>query len=265
MTAIENGLPLLVVAALWFGSTALVVWLDSRHPRTFGRSLGVAGLLAIAAALVLALTARDASIPAAYASFAAALVIWGWLEMSFLTGIVTGPNRTGCAPGTRGWARFYAAAGTLIYHEVTLAVTAALLLGFTWGLPNAIGADTFALLFAMRLSAKLNIFLGVPAFADELLPPHLAYLKSCFRRGPVNPLFPIALALALGATGWFGAAAITADGGAAVGWTLLFGLAALGTLEHIFLVLPIADAAMWRWAREGKPAAKTAATAIAMD
>lgn len=259
MTAIENGVPLLVVAALWFGSTALVVWLDSRHPRTFGRSLGIAGMLAIGAALVLARTAREASIPAAYLSFAAALVIWGWLEMSFLTGIVTGPNRTGCPAGARGWARFRAAAGTLIYHEVTLAITAALLLGFTRGQPNAIGADTFALLFAMRLSAKLNIFFGVPAFADELLPPHLAYLKSCFRRGPINPLFPVSLMFALGATAWFGAAAIDADGGAAVGWTLLFGLAALGTLEHIFLVLPIGEAAMWRWAREGRPAVNAAA------
>ncbi len=85
-----------------------------------------------------------------------------------------------------------------------------------WGHDNMLGAQAFALLFALRLSAKLNIFLGVPAFVDEMLPPHLAYLRSYFVRAPFNPLLPFSLALTIGAAAWFGSAALAADGGAAV-------------------------------------------------
>ena len=40
---------------------------------------------------------------AAYAGFAAAIVIWGWHEMSFLMGAVAGPNRAECPPDATGW------------------------------------------------------------------------------------------------------------------------------------------------------------------
>ena len=31
-------------------------------------------------------------------------------------------------------------------------------------------------------------------------------------------------------------------------WSLLTGLALLGVLEHLFLVIPLRDSALWRWA-----------------
>lgn len=251
MSFVEHGLPLLTVVALWFGSTGLVLWLDSRPPATFGGSLAWGGLAAIAGAVVLAATADDPGPAAAYAGFAAALTIWGWHELSFLTGVVTGPNRAPCPPQLRGWPRFRAAAATLIHHEVALALTAVLLAGLAWGRANPTGAETFALLFALRLSAKLNVFLGVPAFGSELLPPHLRYLESYFAKAPMNPLFPLSLAGTLAAAAWFGQAALAAEGGAAVAMSLLFALAALGVVEHLFLVLPFRDAALWRWARSG--------------
>jgi hypothetical protein len=44
---------------------------------------------------------------------------------------------------------------------------------------------------------------------------------------------------------WLGQrAATTGEAGAA----LLFALAALGALEHLFLALPLRDSALWRWA-----------------
>ena len=249
MSFAEHGLPLIVVAALWFGSTGLVLWLDSRPPATFGRSLAWAGASAIAGALVLALTADDAGASAAYLSFAAALAIWGWHELSFLTGVVTGPNRGPCPPGARGWPRFRAAAATLIHHEIALALTAVLLAGLAWGRANPTGALTFALLFALRLSAKLNLYLGVPAIAAELLPPHLGHLHSYFARAPINALFPFSLVGAIAAAAWFARTALASEGGAAVSASLLFALAALGVVEHLFLIIPFREAALWRWAR----------------
>ena len=254
MTFAEHGLPLIVVAALWFGSTGLVLWLDSRPARTFGTSLALAGLAAMIALVAIALT-RDSAAPAgAYIAFAAALVIWGWHELAFLTGVVTGPNRAALPTGVSGWGRFRAAAATLIHHELALMVTALLLALLTWGHVNPLGGLTFALLFALRLSAKLNIFLGVPAFVDEMLPAHLSYLRSYFRTRPMNPLFPVSLAAIGGAAAWLAAQALTGSGGAAIAASLLFALAALGVVEHLFLVLPFRDAALWRWARNGTAA-----------
>ena len=40
-------------------------------------------------------------------------------------------------------------------------------------------------------------------------------------------------------------AALVAEGGAAVAASLLFALAVLGIVEHLFLVLPFRDAALW--------------------
>ena len=168
--------------------------------------------------------------------------------MGFLMGAVTGPRRAACPPHARGWTRFRLATATVIHHELALAATAVLLLALSWGEPNRTGAATFALLFALRLSAKLNIFLGVPSFGDELLPAHLAYLKSYCGARATNPLMPVSFAATIALAGWLAAAALASDGGAAVSASLLFALAALGVLEHLFLVLPLKDAALWRWA-----------------
>ena len=251
MSFTAHGLPLLVVAALWFGSTALVLWLDSRAPSSFGRSLAWSGIVAIGGVLLLALTVDDTGIGAAYLSFAGALAIWGWHELSFLTGVVSGPNRAPCPPRLTGWPRFRAAAATLIHHEIALAATALLLLALAWGRANPTGAIAFALLFVLRLSAKLNIFFGVPAFMDEMLPAHLGYLRSYFTKAPMTAFFPLSLLAAIGAATWFAMVALAADGGVAVGASLLFTLAVLGVIEHLFLVVPVREAALWRWARSG--------------
>lgn len=249
-----HGLPLLAVIALWFGSTALILWLDSRPTSSFGRSLAWSGAAAIGGAILLAFTLGDTGSHAAYLSFVGALAIWGWHELSFLTGVVAGPNRAPCPPRLTGWPRFRAAAATLIHHELALAATAILLLALSWGRANPTGAIAFALLFLLRLSTKLNIFLGVPAFAAELLPPRLAYLRSYFTCAPMTAFFPLSLLAACGAAAWFATGALAAHGGEAVAASLLFALAALGIVEHLFLVLPLRDAALWRWARSAAAA-----------
>ena len=254
MSATGHALPLLVTVLLWFASTALIVWLDQGSRRGVPLSLTVSGLLALGAVGVIAATADDKGIAAAYASFIAALCIWGWHEMSFLTGLVTGPRREPCPLQAHGWQRFRLAAATLIHHEIALALTALLLVVLSWGEPNQTGAATFGLLLAMRLSTKLNIFLGVPNFDHELLPARLGYLKGYFRRRAFNPLLPVSLALATGLAAWLATEALAAEGGAAVRAALLFALAALGVIEHLFLIVPWRDAALWRWASPARQA-----------
>jgi putative photosynthetic complex assembly protein 2 len=246
VSATAHGLPLLYVVMLWFFSTALVVALDHRAR---GRvALGLAGAAACAAVAVIALLAPSTDAFAAYASFTAAFVIWGWHELSFLTGAVTGPRHAALPESAQGWTRFQLSAATVIHHEIALATTLIVLAIISHGHPNFSGAAAFALLFAMRLSTKFNIFMGVPNFSSEMLPPQLGYLKSYFRKARFNTLMPVSLALSCGAIWWFAAMALAAPGDAAVGWSLLTGLALLGLIEHLFLVLPIVDTALWRWA-----------------
>jgi putative photosynthetic complex assembly protein 2 len=238
-------LPVLTTLALWFASTALIVWLANRPSRTFRASLllgGGAGLLGL---MLILLTANAATPAADYAAFAGALLIWGWHELAFLTGAVTGSRRHGAA-GERGWLRFKAATAALIHHELALAATALLLLILSWGAANPTGAHAFALLLALRLSAKINIFLGVPNLSDEMMPARLGYLKSYFGAPRLHPALLLSLLGCALLTLWLGARALAAPGD--VGAALLFALAALGALEHLFLALPVRDGVLWRWA-----------------
>ena len=251
--------PLLFALLMWFIGTGAIVWLDSRPRATFGTSLTLAGVAAIGAMAVVRAWADDGSASGAYVGFAAAIVIWGWHEMSFLMGYVSGPNRLPCPADATGWRRFSAATATVIHHELAIAATAILLFALSWGQPNQAAPLTFLLLFVLRLSAKFNLYFGVPNLSDEVFPAHLAYLKSYFRTARFNALLPFSLALGVGivAWGWTVAHAASAASGTAATGMLIAGMAALGVVEHLFLVLPLRDAKMWRWASANTKAAQT--------
>ena len=187
--------------------------------------------------------------------------------MGFLMGFVAGPLKTPCPPGLVGWDRFKAATNTVIHHEIAIAANLLLLVAITWGQPNQSAPLTFALLFGLRLSAKFNLFFGVPNLSDEIFPAHLAYLKSYFGKRSISALYPISVigCAATAIWAWVSAEAAPAASGPAVTATLLAGLAALGLVEHIFLVLPVRDAKMWRWASASKPAPPSAAKAAIID
>lgn len=248
----EHGWPLVYAGGLWFVATGAVLALDSRARTSFRTSLIVTGMLACAALGVIAVTVDSSTPFAAYVAFTGALAIWGWHELAFLTGAATGPRREPLPAGAQGWTRFRLSAATLIHHEIALALTLVLLAGLSWGSPNAVAAQTFGLLFAMRLSTKLNIFAGVPHFDTAMLPPHLAYFGTYFRRGPVGITMLFSLACLVGGAILLGDRAVAATGGVAVGASLIFALVALGLLEHLFLILPTKDAALWRWANRHK-------------
>ncbi|QYU68648.1 DUF3623 domain-containing protein [Leptolyngbya sp. 15MV] len=243
-------LPVLVTVAVWFLATGLIAWLDNRDRSTFPRSLLLGGIGGVAGLALVLFSMGSTAVGAVYAAFCAALLVWAWLEIGFLTGAVSGPRREPCPPSASAWERFSGAVGTLAHHEVALALTALMLVSLTWNAPNQLAAMTFVLLYAMRLSTKLNIFHGVPNSATDILPPHLAYLKSYY--GPNRfslPLIASAVA-AIALAAWLGHTAITAPAGSPgqVGASLLFALAALGALEHLFLALPFRDRALWGWA-----------------
>ena len=104
------------------------------------------------------------------------------------------------------------------------------------------------MLFFARISAKLNLFFGVPRIHTEFLPRPLAHLPSHFRKAPMNGFFPVSItALSFAAACWMERAFAATTQGDVVGFTLLTVLTVLALLEHWFMVLPLPDQKLWRW------------------
>ena len=250
---------------VWWFATGAILLLDGLPRRTYRWTIGIAtGLTGIAFAAMVA-SASETSASAAYVGFICAIVIWGWNEIAFLMGGVTGPRRSACPAGAKGWQRFGLAFQTLFYHEALIAACAALIAALTWQAPNRVALWTFLLLWVMRASAKLNIFLGVPNITHEFLPAHLSYLKSYFRFSPINALLPVSIAAGALAAFMLGAAAsdALASSFAEASFALLSSLMALAVLEHIFMVVPLPSSALWAWAmRAPTPALSAPATLL---
>lgn len=246
--------PVLAALFVWWFSTGVVLLLDGLPRRVRYRSLIGATAVAACAFAALVNSAGETTVAAAYTGFMAAIVIWGWQELAFLLGVVTGPRRTACPPDVGFFRRFLLASQTLLYHELALAATLGLIALLTWGAANQVGLWTFAVLFGMRLSSKLNIFLGVLNVTEEFLPGHMRFLTTYFARRSMNALFPLSVTAAtlLGAYIFHAAFAPGAGAFAVAAYMLTGTLILLGTLEHWLLVLPMPGAALWRWALRDK-------------
>jgi putative photosynthetic complex assembly protein 2 len=251
--------PFIVTVAIWFIATGLIAWADNRERSTFSRSLVIGGTAGIAGLVVILASSLSAEVWAVYLAFFGALMVWGWHELAFLTGAAAGPRRGLADPGLSGVARFRQAAATVMHHEVALALTALLLISLAWNAPNQIGATVFVLMFGMRLTSKINLFVGVPNTTSEMLPDHLAYLKTYFGRNRMTVLLAASILALAAMTAWFAALALAAPLGSAemVGASLLTTLALLGVLEHLFLALPFRDGMLWGWALPKRRAAAT--------
>ncbi len=250
MTFAEHGAPILYALFAWWFATGAILWLDRRPAHTFRWSmLGATAALA-AALIVFWASARQSSPDAAFAAFTAALIIWGWHEMSFLMGFITGPRAAPCLPEARGWTRFRLAAATLIWHELAIAATGLGLIAIAWGQPNQMGVLAFVILWVMRLSAKFNLFLGVANRGESFLPDHLRHLESYFRKRRFNPLLPVSVLAGTAVAVWLAGRALAPQSVPfeAVGFSLLFTLLALAVLEHMFMVAPLPETLLWRWA-----------------
>ena len=243
-------LPVGFAIFVWWFSTGIVMLLNGLPRTTFRWSHFISSLLALAALAGLAHTAPQTGVAGAFCAFTSALLVWGWHELSFLTGWVTGPRKTPADAGVRGTRRFVQAVQTILWHELAILASGVAIVLLTWGQPNQVGLATFCVLWLMRISAKLNVFLGVRNLSLSLLPPHLRYLGSYFRRRPMNLLFPFVVV---------GASVVAvllvqhvmaqpAGSATATGGLLVLTLLVLAIVEHWLLVLPLEATALWRWA-----------------
>jgi putative photosynthetic complex assembly protein 2 len=249
LSAGDHVLPVLYALFVWWASTVGILYLDGLPQRTFKWTMGAAtGFLGLAL-WGLAYSRNDLRVSGAYCAFTCAIIVWAWQELGFLLGLVTGPRRTACPAGSLGWQRVKFALQAIAHHEIALLVLLGLVLAVTWGGSNTVGVWTFGILYTMRLSAKLNIFLGVRNLNSHFLPPHLKYMATYFRQRAMNSLFPISITLTTAWTAalWGAATAPQVSAFDATLYTLCATLSSLAVLEHWLMVVPWPSDLLWSW------------------
>ena len=241
-------LPILFTLFIWWFSTGVILYLG-RLPQTAFKWIMLGFTLILAFALVgLSISAARTSVASAYCAFTCAVLVWSWQEVAFLLGFVTGARKSECPTDSRGWHRARLATETILHHELALVILALLVFVASWEQPNQTGWWTYLVLWSMRLSAKLNLFLGVRNLSENFLPHHLRYLQSYFTRRACNWLMPVSViaGTAVALPMWSSALA-KADSYAASSLCLVAGLLTLAVLEHLFMVLPLPTAWLWKW------------------
>lgn len=234
---------------VWWFSTGAILYLVGLMQKAYWPIVAATTIVAALGLFALPAAAETVSAGSAVLAFVLSLTIWGCLELLFLGGALTGWHNDECPSGATEGTRFFYASGTLAYNELALVGAGAAIYFTTAGLPNQTALATFAVLWLLRLSAKLNIFFGVRNVTEEFLPSHLDHLKSYFGRKPINLFFPISITIATIAIGVLGGLAFVPDAGPfeKTSYLLLATLTFLGVLEHWLMVLPVPAEALWRW------------------
>jgi putative photosynthetic complex assembly protein 2 len=231
----------------WFG-TGVILWLDRLPPASFRWSLLGWTMLLVLSFKGVYESMREVSVANAYLAFGSVIVMWGWHELAFLTGWITGPRKVALTEGAQGWQRFQESVQVMLHHEVALLINFGVLWLMQMDQPNHVALCTYALLWFMRLSAKLNLFFGVPQNGAQYLPAHLVYLASYFRSRLITPWFVVSISAAIGTWCWLvwqaqqGAMAIT------TGWVMLATLLGLAIVEHLIMIFPLPLERLWGWA-----------------
>ncbi len=233
----ETVAAILFVIVLWGAATAVIFYLDSLPTRTFPLSMTAATLVLLGCGVAIWWLRADTSVPAVAASFAAALLAWGWTEMALYMGYVTGTRKHRCPHGCSGIAHFGHAISANLWHELVVIAFAAAI----WLTGNETATWCFTMLWLMHLSARLNVFLGVRNVSEEFVPAHMDVLKGFLRRRRMNPLFPFSIFAHL----LLILLLVRAEDSFAV--TMAITLAAIGLLEHVLLMLPLPIGKLFHW------------------
>jgi putative photosynthetic complex assembly protein 2 len=248
----------IIALFVWWFSTGTILmavkYADRKGPSARLRTCLLAVPLLLIGVLGLYHSAPDNSLLGVYIAFLSALALWGWIELAFLTGIITGHNLKPLPDHVSESERFLRAWGTVAYHEMALLAGLLGAIGLAWGADNQFGMWTYAILYFARISAKLNLYLGVRKIQIDFLPDALSHLPSHFRTKSMNWLFPISVTgLTFAAACWLERLYAAQTEAQIEGFALLTALTALALFEHWMMVLPIPDERLWRWMLPAQP------------
>jgi putative photosynthetic complex assembly protein 2 len=253
---VSYAVPPVYAAFIWWFSTGAVLLLVGRGRHIEPLTVAVALSLVVGSLCGLAFSAGDAGIGGAYIAFTSTILLWGAQEIAFLSGWVTGPRPQACPARMTGSKRLGPALAAILYHELALLACGSAVVALTWKQSNQVALWTFAALWVLRQSAKINLFLGVPVTNDELMPEPVRFLKTFFNRKPIGAFFPVSVTLATAVlvilVQRIVEVAVTPFD--IVGLTLVSTLFALGVVEHWFMLLPLPAITLWGWGmRSGFP------------
>ena len=242
-------LAMFIAVLLWWILTGLA--LMSVHQRVTIKKLVFIGISGCATGAFVSLSsnASDHTIFGVITSFVMALIIWGWLELTYLMGYLTGPTKVPVVGKPRLVTRFRLALGTSLYHEILVLLVLLLSFHLVAGEPNPTVFYTLVILWIMRTSTKLNLFFGVRHFNDHWLPESVQHVKTYISTGKNSPFMSFSTLLAATITSFLFFSGQTASSQPEeLSMYLLAWLAALAVLEHCFLMYPMGESALWRWA-----------------
>lgn len=247
----------------WWLGTGAILWLVRLKASSFRWSLLLASAALVLGLIGAAHSMRSTGAFSAYLAFASVILMWSWHELAFLTGWLTGPRRIALEPGARGTRRLLQSVQAVAYHELALLLNFAVLWALQMGEPNHVALCTYALLWCMRVSAKFNLFLGVPQTGAQYLPAHLSYLASYFKRAAVTPFFFLTLTGSALTLVWLIGQVHTGLVTATTGWVLLATLLGLAIVEHVLMAFPLSIEKLWGWAM-GRTASRPLADAAVL-
>lgn len=185
-----------------------------------------------------------------YLAFVSAIAIWGWVEFTLLSGMITGPRQSPCPEHISERQRFVFAFRAVAHHEYALVLMLICLAVADSSGGSGMAVKTFALLWVMRLGAKLTIFSGAPKLSVDMLPDRIAYMKTYFRHDRISQAFWLSATLCFSffAFGIYALLTQVYSDAVLTQVVILTTLAGLSLLEHAFMVLPISDSKLWQWA-----------------
>ena len=245
--------PALFALLCWWFGTGAILWLVRRPATSFRTSLMLCTVLLAFSLWTTQLSMQAQTVGNAYLAFASVIAMWAWHEVAFLTGWLTGPRRVPLEPGARGWRRFRQSTQVLIWHELALLLNFAVLLWMQQGQPSHVALCTFAVLWCMRFSAKMNLFFGVPEVGEQYLPKHLAYLGSYFRKGRLSAFFYLSVSASCALWAWIVWEVVSGRVVVSTGWVLLASLLGLAIVEHLIMAFPTPMQKLWGWAMSRSP------------
>ena len=235
----------LVVVAVWWLGTGIVLRLQQRLiPTNLSTSVGIIFIACLGFGVLL-LTRQNLSWISIISGFISAVVVWGCIELSYYLGRIAGTHQSICPPSITTWARFKLALGTSIWHELLVTGLGLLLILLFYKASNTVGLYTYMVLWLMRWSAKLNLFLGVPNFNTSWIPARLAYISSYIRTGTITPFFFISILSA----SFVVFQLLSKSTQVGIEQPLIYIIPAilliLAIVEHVFMLLPFQEVKMW--------------------
>ena len=140
--------PLAFAILVWWFSTGVILWLDGFSKKFFRPIFFASCVLLFFAFWGISISSTQDTVLGAYCAFTCAILIWGWQELAFLLGYITGSRRVLCPADAKGWQRAWYAFQTINHHELALLVLGIVLAVLHVDAANTTGLWAFVILWA---------------------------------------------------------------------------------------------------------------------